>query len=48
MSISSYGVTLWNGLEEELKESKNIIKFKNRLKQSILNRYRDEAEGEMI
>lgn len=30
MSISSSGVTLWNGLEEELKQSKNIIQFKTR------------------
>ena len=42
-SISSYGVTLWNELEDELKICKNITQFKNRVKNTIFNRYRNHV-----
>ena len=43
MCISSYGVTLWNALEEEIQYSTNINQFKYKLKNSIFARYRLEV-----
>ena len=42
MCISSHGVTLWNNLDEDLKQSRNMKQFKYRLKKHIFERYRAE------
>lgn len=45
MCISNCGVNLWNGLEEELKESRGINQFKKRYKKVFFERYRDVDVG---
>ena len=41
-SISSYGVTLWNSLATEIKQSANINLFKKRYERICLNKYMEE------
>ncbi len=36
------GVKLWNGLDEEIKLSNSITQFKERYKEIIFKRYREE------
>ncbi len=40
--ISIGGVKLWNGLDEEIKLSNSITQFKERYKEIIFKRYREE------
>ena len=42
MCISICGVILWNGLEENIKQSVNVVQFKNMYKKYIFTRYRSE------
>ena len=42
MCVSSCGVTLWNSLETEIKQSANINLFKKRYKKIFLNQYMAE------
>ncbi len=46
MCISLYGVTLWNALDDELQQSKNINQFKDRINKFFFGRYRLEEEGD--
>ena len=45
MCISNCGVTLWNSLEQEMKQSTNINLFKKRYKKLFINRYMEEEMG---
>ena len=42
MCFSVCGVTLWNGLEEETKKSKNIGQFKIRYRKTLIDKYKNE------
>ena len=45
--VSFYGVTVWNGLDEQMKESRNIILFKKNYKKMIFANYqKEEREGD--
>lgn len=39
LCISVFGVTLWNGPEEEIKQSENTGQFKNKYEQYIFDGY---------
>ena len=47
MSISFGGVTLWNSLDDEIKQSRTIILFKKKLKNIyiMIEGYREEEAG---
>ena len=42
MCISVCGVTLWNELPEEIRQSNNITQFKHKYKKNIFNKYSNE------
>ncbi len=42
MCMSVCGVTLWNSLDEEIKQSSSTIQFKNRFKKTILVKYKNK------
>ena len=44
MGISFSGVTLWDSLDAEIKESRTILQFKIKFKNMILGRYGQEEE----
>ena len=45
MCVSVSGVKRWNSLENDLKCCSNILQFKYKYKQKILNLYKDECEN---
>ena len=48
MGITFGGVTLWNSLDAEIRESRTIVLFKKRFKYIILVKYREEEGGVMV
>ncbi len=39
LSINSRGVAIWNGLNRQIKESKSLGIFKNKLKKEMFSKY---------
>ena len=48
MCISVCGVHLWNDLQEEIRQSSSLSQFKNKYKNSIFNKYRNEEGNSKI